>query len=323
VVASAGFGAVFGYRIGIEHSYLLAGLTVLFAVALEGIKPLAVSAAFQAFVSWQLVRGVSLGVLGIVAVAYSLTSELALTAASRGDLAAHRASEAFQARANRDRYQRAHQELSQLKPTRPLHELEALVAKTKGRDCGAENGTGRWICQQSPYAAELGRAKRRQELEAITSSTETAAAPVKVADPGATSLATYLAALGITVPVDVIATWLNLVPVLALELGSALAMVLVTAVSQPRATSESPTVQVLQPVRPALPAALATERARVASQIVSHLKQHGSLSSSHRNLAKLIGADRNTVGRAIRDLAAAGVVAHASSKVGTVLRLVA
>ena len=48
VIASAGFGGVFAWKIGIEHSYLLACLTVLFAVALEGIKPLAISAAFLA-----------------------------------------------------------------------------------------------------------------------------------------------------------------------------------------------------------------------------------------------------------------------------------
>ena len=48
VVASAGFGAVFAWQIGIQHGFVLACLTVLFAVALEGIKPLAINAALQA-----------------------------------------------------------------------------------------------------------------------------------------------------------------------------------------------------------------------------------------------------------------------------------
>jgi hypothetical protein len=46
VVASAGFGAVYAYRVGIEHSLALASLTVLFALALEGMKPLAIAQAF-------------------------------------------------------------------------------------------------------------------------------------------------------------------------------------------------------------------------------------------------------------------------------------
>jgi hypothetical protein len=45
VVASAGFGALFAYKVGIEHSILLAGLSVLMAVALEAVKPLAIAQA--------------------------------------------------------------------------------------------------------------------------------------------------------------------------------------------------------------------------------------------------------------------------------------
>jgi hypothetical protein len=307
VVASAGFGAVFAYHVGIQNGYLLAGLTVLFAVALELVKPLAIQACFSALASWQIVRGFSLGLLGLIAVAYSVTSELALTAASRGDLAAQRASEAFQAKANQDRYQRAQQELATLKPTRAVQELEALVAKTKGRDCGAENGTGRWICQQSPHAAELGRAKRRQELEAITTSAD----PVKVADPGSTALKTYLAALGVVVSVEIVAQWLNLVPVLALELGSALAVVLVTAFKEPAK----------EPAQAALPAAPNSQE-NIAGKILNHIKNHGGSLLSERGLAKALGVDRNAVRRTMHSLAACGRLAIDATKAGTMLKLV-
>src|SRR5262249_24248074 len=96
VVASASFGGAYAYRVGIHGGMFLAGITILFAVALELAKPLAITQAFQCFGEWRPVRGLFLSVLGVLAVAYSLTSELALMAGSRGDLAAQRASVTFQ-----------------------------------------------------------------------------------------------------------------------------------------------------------------------------------------------------------------------------------
>ena len=78
---------------GIQHGPLLAGLTVLMAVALEGIKPLAVASALASFRQLALVRGLLLTLLtllALVAITYSLTAELSLVAGSRGDLAASR-----------------------------------------------------------------------------------------------------------------------------------------------------------------------------------------------------------------------------------------
>jgi len=318
VIASAGFGAVFAYRIGIEHSYLLAGLTVLFAVTLEGIKPLAINAAFQSLGAWPVIRGLCLALLGLVAVAYSLTSELALMAASRGDLAAHRAAESFAAQSNRDRHQRAKQELDSLKPTKPVAELEAL-RKSWHQRMGKNDP---WF-----YEPELARTKRRLELEAVLR-TNTSIAP-KIADPAATLLVTYLAALGITASVEVVATWLNLVPVLALELGSALAVVLVASVaprSLPETTVTLPVSQVISPEKPApgppVTRETATERDRVASQIMSHLRANGgSARGSYRALGKMLAADRNTVGRALNSLAAAGLIALEASRQGSLLKL--
>jgi hypothetical protein len=90
---------------------------------------------------------------------------------------------------------------------------------------------------------------------------------VTVADPGAASLAVYLAAIGIAISAETVATWLNLVPVIALELGSALAGILMASVSprvtvtqpvsQPKSIENAPLMQ--------LPAIDVSERARVAS----------------------------------------------------------
>jgi hypothetical protein len=316
VIASSGFGAVFAYSVGIQHGYLLAGLTILFAVALELVKPLAIHASLSSLRDWQFLRGLSLGLRGAVAVAYSLTAELGLMSASRGDLVAVRASQAFHARANQDRHQRAQQELVGLKPARPVPELEALVGAPSRCRINVANGYRQTNCTKPPaLLAELGRAKRRLELEAILSTAETAIGPTKIADPGSTALATYLGALGIPVSVEAVAQWLNLVPVLALELGSALAMVLVASVT-PKAATESAPI----PERPALPPPK-SERERVAERILSHVRANGQLVTSHRGLAKLTGADRNTVGRAINSLAARGLVAFEATRSGTTLKL--
>jgi hypothetical protein len=326
VIASAGFGAVYAWRVGFEHSYLLAALSVTFAIALELTKPLAVHGALQAFGGWSPVRAIALALLALVAVVYNLTSELALMSTSRVDLTASRASEAYQAKANMEKYERARQELTQLKPSRPVSELEALVAAAPSH-CRIVVGHGvrDTVCQKpGALLAELGRAKRRVELEAVIQAIPLAQHQVAVADPGAASLAVYLSALGITVPVETVATWLNLVPVIALELGSALAGVLVASVS-PRVTVtqavSQPRALVAASV-PQLPASDLGERHRVASQIVSHLRANGGQAEgSHRSLGKLLGADRNTVSRALRGLATSGVIAVQATRQGSVLKL--
>ncbi len=71
IAASAGFGGLFASKIGIEHSLELAILTVVFAVSLELLKPLAIAQAIQ-------FRCLLLAILGAVAIAYSLTAELGL-----------------------------------------------------------------------------------------------------------------------------------------------------------------------------------------------------------------------------------------------------
>jgi hypothetical protein len=55
---------VYAYTIGIHHGILLAGLTITFAVALELVKPLAISEALKAWASWRTWgRAVALSIL--------------------------------------------------------------------------------------------------------------------------------------------------------------------------------------------------------------------------------------------------------------------
>jgi hypothetical protein len=168
------------------------------------------------------------------------------------------------------------------------------------------------------FEPELARAKKRAELEAILSTT--AVLQVKVADPGSTAIATYLAALGLAVSAEVIAQWLNLVPVLALELGSALALVLVASLAP--LPEKEPAALEVTPL-PSRAISGGNPKSQVANQIVNHLTNHGgSHSISERRLAKQLGADRNMVRRSIQSLVASGVLATQATKTGTFLELI-
>jgi len=314
VVASAGFGALFAYKVGIEHSILLAGLSVVMAVALEAVKPLAIAHALQ-FRSG--LRSVALGLLGAVAVAYSLTSELSLVAMSRSDLTAQRVTDAQAARYFNETRDRVTRELVSLGITRPPAEITQDLKPYAGRDC--ENARPGSLCARVvlPLRAELARAERREALEFELNRLNQGGGSrgsSGVSDPASHALAVYLAAVGLSLHPERIGQWLLLVPVLALELGSALALVLVQALRR----EESPVV--LEPRQTVHPEG---EREKVSAALVNHLKNHGGvIEESERTLAKRLGADRSTVRRAMHGLAAMGMIAFAASKNGTAMRLV-
>ena len=343
VAASAGLGAVYAWTVGGEHGVILGALFVLFAVGLELAKPLAVTAAFASFRSWAVVRGAALALLAIVAIAYSLSAELSLMATARGDRVAERAATSNIAIKARDRYQRAELELDRLAVARPSAELQSLIdgVLSDPRADGCHTIDGPFTRDQCPklveWKSEQARAQRRAELETTMRQAERdiASGPTTLAgDPGASALGTYLAALGVVVSTDVLSRWLALVPVLALEVGSALAGVLVQALSPRRSLvaeiSRPGDVNDGSEVRPVVHLVQADEtgpsdeRERVKAALVDHLKtKGGSVAQSERGLAALIGASRPTVRRAINGLAIAGIIAAEASRTGTALRLVA
>lgn len=316
ILASAGFGAVFAWKIGIQHSLPLAVLTVMFAVALEGIKPLAVCGVFLPASLGNFVASL---LVASAAIAYSLTSELSLVAMSRGDLTASREQAADARRNEQERRARAKAELTSLSSSRPVAELEALLKASSRERCAVENGTGKWVCpSKAGVQAELGRAKRRHELEVILAAPSgESAGTVANADPGSLALSTYLAAIGITVSVSAVGQWLLLIPVLALELGSALALVLV-----PRNRMEQPKALEIRDEPQMAHAAQATLIPPLHGQILDHLKTHGgSVRTTERGLAARLHSSKPTIHRALQDLAGNGLLILRPSKQGTVLRL--
>ena len=240
IIASAGFGAYYAGSLGAEQGPLLAVLSIAMAIGLELAKPFSVAAAFDAFRSSRICQGVAVALLGIVAISYSLSAELSLWASMRSDRIAVRAAESNVAISARDQYQRAKLELDGLPPARPSAELQSLIdgVLIDPRAGGCVVIDGKFTREQCPkvaeWKAEQARSQRRAQLEQTMREAEAAMAsgPVaKTADPGATALATYLAIFGLKVEPSLLTELLILVGVLALELGSALSLVLVQAVS--------------------------------------------------------------------------------------------
>jgi len=232
IAASASLGTYYAFTLGSHFGRVVAVAFAAMALGGELLKPVAVEQAFAA--GWrQPARALACLAVAGVAILYSLTAELAFSAGARGDLAASRKAAGDAAAAALARRQRAEAELAGLKPTRAVGELEALHAKQPGRDCAALNGSFRVVCQRpGPYAAELARARRRAELEAVIAAAgEAAGGPSAVgeADPQAAAVSAYLTAAGWPVRAEQAATWLHLLPVLLLEIGSALGLLVARA----------------------------------------------------------------------------------------------
>lgn len=235
--ASAGLGTYYGYQVGAQLGWLV-GLTFAGA-ALGGelLKPFAMRAAVDALGRLNLVRAAVCLAVALVCVGYSLASELALSATGRGDIAADRQAHATGAKAADGQRTRAVAELATLKPARPVAELEPIVA-TAREVCQEvqDMRSRRTVCSKDPrLLAELGRAKRRVELEAVVA----AASPVagtgqREADPLAAALAYYAAGFGYEVEAAGLTKWLHLVPVLFLEIGSALGLLVAAEFGRPQ-----------------------------------------------------------------------------------------
>lgn len=339
VVASAGFGAFYAWTTGNHHGPVLGTLSVLMALGLEGAKPFAIEGVFTALRSWSPIRAIALAVLGIVAVAYSLTAELSLMAATRADAAAQRTQASAAMAAAQARYDDARRELEALPLTRPVAalaaEIERLRTTPKLAPCEDTSAPGfgpitRRICAEiATLTAEAATTARREQLRAALHNAEhdlASAPPAAKADPGAWALATYLAAAGVPSEVGTLSEWLILVPVLALEVGSALAVVLTNGTPVPtrdlsrtvtatakRYDDDETTTATPQPPATGLKAAL-----------LEYLKAHGGcIRSGQRGLAKALGTSTSELHRTIHALAAAGVIALSVAPSGTQLRLVA
>jgi hypothetical protein len=354
ISASAAIGAYYGYVTG-SHVHMALGV-VLCAAALGGelLKPIAVAAAIDAFRRLELGRGLAALLLALVAVTYSVTSELSVAAGVRGDVSAERQGAADDAQRWRAKRTRAADELAALPLARSAAELEPLIAKARtaqgANGCGERPPTsagGRRACAEAAdLSAELGRAQRRTELEAsIAEADRSLSAPgvrsaVAPADPLAASLSAYVSAAGHSVKPADIAPWLALIPVLFLEIGSALAVVVARAASGsvPPAAAPAPcpapfgaelTAAAAPGAKPPKPRRrMADDRGsggggkRLGANVVDLLRRKGGrIEGGQRGIAQALGISKSRTNEILRELADAGEIVMAAGKHGTTLAL--
>lgn len=251
MIASAGFGCAFAFTQGAHHGPALAACAVAMALGLELAKPFAIEGVFSCLRSWAIGRALAMAALGLVAVAYSLTAELSLMAATRGDAAAERTKASDSAKDDRAELARLTAERSAMPAFTPAtaetvtaaRDAVTLAATVRAAECGKrgplcrqregdEAGARAALAKAISDKAATDRAAKIDSDAATVRARLAKAAPVAAtADPGAAALSALMATFGVTVPTTLVAQWLTLVGVVALELGSALAVVLVRATS--------------------------------------------------------------------------------------------
>jgi uncharacterized membrane protein len=367
VFASAGFGSVYAWSAGSPYGYLMAGLMVLMAVALECAKPLAAASAFSAFRRFAVVRGSALALLAIVAVVFSLTAELSLMATTRTDLIAQRTADAKAAKSVDGQRDRVEAELAKLTNIRPVAtlkaEIDGMLIDPRVGDCATIDGPrSKAACPKvAALKGELGNAERKAQLEATLAALQTAApaAADKAGDPGAQALSTYLASLGIALPSSLLTEWMVLVSVAALELGSALSVLLVQTVSVPATERQTPRQTEQNTERPAetqpatpqiastpakpgqsdhepdptppgkrTPKRKAKRTRRNAKRRLGNVVRlvranGGKVTASQQSLARQLRLSKTRVNELLRQLEATGQVKLYTSRAGTTVALAA
>jgi hypothetical protein len=355
VIASAGFGCVYAYMQGSHQGAALALLAVCMALGLECAKPFAVDAVFTSFRSLAVGRALAMLVLAAVAVGYSLTAELSLMAMTRGDMAASRAQVTDAAKDDRAELARIVAERAGMRFIPATAELvsaarDAVAAaeRTRAAECNKRGPNCRQReADEATARAMLGKAiadkaatDRALALDATAADIRArlAQAPATAAaDPGAAALAGYLGVFGVKVDVGLLAQWLVLVGVLALEVGSALSVLLVHAAAGRQirpvaAVQELPSPDMPKPDKAAVALSAAPpspcikkgrgrparERKAAETVILGQLKANGgklpSVAASARRLGKMAGVSKSTVNSVMLAMMAAGVVAQQAGR---------
>jgi hypothetical protein len=172
----------------------------------------------------------------LLAGTYSVTAALGSAAGGRANAAATETATTDARTKAQAAYDTAKAELAKLPNARPVGELDALLASAKPQ-CRIVVTLNRRDTVCGPPAAlvaELGRAKRRGELEAKIDGASAGLAliqPAKVANSDAKALARYLTAVGLDVTPDRLNDLLVLLAVLMIEAGGGLSLAIGMALS--------------------------------------------------------------------------------------------
>jgi hypothetical protein len=241
-------------------------------------------------------------------------------------------------------YDAAAAELSALKPSRPVAEMEAVVeaAKPVCRIVVGNGYRGETCSKPAALTAELGRAKRRVELEQkIEQVTGDLAktGPAKVANADAVALSTYLQAIGLHIDADRVNKLLVLLAVLVIECGGGLALAVGMALSEERRASgelredyEKATSGAGTTASYAMPANAVTSQIVAPSQKPRRSARDGLLELlagtkgplrvGQEGLAEALGVTSARVRQVLKELVTAGAIRVRTSPAGTTITLI-
>jgi hypothetical protein len=241
-------------------------------------------------------------------------------------------------------YDAATAELAGLKPSRLVAEMEAVVeaAKPVCRIVVGNGYRGETCIKPATLTAELGRAKRRVELEQkIEQATADLAktGPAKIANADAVALAAYLHAIGLTIDADRVNKLLVLVAVLCVEAGGGLALAVGLALSEGRPasgelregyekatsgadTTASPQVPVTAGVSQHADPSPKPRRSARDGLLELLASAKGPLRVGQEGLAEALGVTSARVRQVLKVLTAAGAIRVRTSPAGTTISLI-
>lgn len=330
IAASAALGAYYGFTVG-AHVHMALG--VIFAAAALGgevLKPLAVLATFDAARSRRWLTVAASAPLALVCIGYSFTAELSLSAGARGDLAANRTAAIDTVAMARDRRAQRTAELEALRPARSPGMLTPMIEKLRATP-GAKRCEGepdgpisRHICGQvADLEAESERFRLRERLTSEIAATDAIIASpsdkLGAADPLASALSAYASALGLRAAPESLSPWLALIPVLFLEIGSALALVVARVIGSPSAPELPPTAPAaVSNNGPDAPPDSGGLGAKVLDLVA---RSGGTLEGGQRTIARTLGVSKSRLNELLHELASAGRLHLATGNSGTTIRL--
>jgi hypothetical protein len=253
-----------------------------------------------------------------------------------------------------------------------MAELEPLISQLRatpganGCTLPPDGPVSRKACGEVlTLQAEGARAARRAELTATIAEADKALSDLAgkssgapgAADPLASALSAYATAIGRPVKADSITPWLALIPVLFLEIGSALGLFVVRACfAVPAGNPAAPVPAVAEPIA-ARPPAEAPARVsadepdtapakapdiprkprrgrgdedgdgprggsrRLGEMVETMRAAGGRLEGGQRGIAKLLGVSKSRANELLHELAAVGAIRLATGRTGTTVEL--
>ena len=233
-LTSAATNALYGFRKGADLSTSLIWLAVSIAASI--VFALSVPALLQSLSTKKWTQALLVCIGFAVCGTYSVVAALGSASGGRQDAARTESTQQSARARAQAAYDKATAELEAIKPARSVAELEALIAGAKPV-CRIVVTIHRrdTVCNPPPaLTAELGRAKRRSELERKieTARLELAAPATRQANSDAVAIAAYLSALGWAVEADTLNRLLALLAVLVIELGGGASLAIGMALSE-------------------------------------------------------------------------------------------